>query len=530
MRAAIERAIANVIAYGDTDIFPFQAEILALSEQKTEAIDLILDLHANFDDRIEELPPTQYPAFVPNGYTGFRWATQIDTYWNLYLLALVIKVGGKIEDARLDRDRGIIHSYRFEKNGAEGLWNRQFGWKSFFEKSRALSENSEYVVVCDLSEFYRRINHHRLENALNHLNDRDVTKRIVKMLTYFSAGASYGLPIGGPAARLLSEILLNQVDHLMDRAGLKFCRFADDYVIAVDSLKDAYAALVFVSEKLQLNQGLVLQRSKTRILTSSEYRSSKPFSLEDDADVEDDEIAAAKTYLFQISLYYDPYSGTAATDYEELKGAIAGLDILGILNHEIRKSRIHIPTINRLALAIRNASSAVAAEAVMTIATNLETFYPCLSGILILINQLYDELPERTRSAIDDIICEQIESAGYLFITPSYLAYAIKILARSSSARSESVVSLMSNHESPIVRSAAMSALIRRGVWMSLSDLKNNFANMSPIERRLTIVASYVLGDEGSHWRGRIKRGADPFEKFTLQWMASRNGQVTGIV
>ena len=115
-------------------------------------------------------------------------------------------------------------------------------------------------------------------------------------------------------------------------------------------------------------------------------------------------------------------------------------------------------------------------------------------------------------------------------MTPSYLAYAIKILAGSSSARSEAIVSLAASHESPIVRTAAITALIKRGVWMSLSDLKNNFGNMSPMERRLTIIASYVLGDEGSHWRQRIKRGADPFEKFTLQWMASRNGQLAGIV
>ena len=148
---------------------------------------------------------------------------------------------------------------------------------------------------------------------------------------------------------------------------------------------------------------------------------------------------------------------------------------------------------------------------------------------MILINQLYDALPIRTQAAIDDIICDQVETGGHLFMTPSHFAYALKILARSASARSESVVSLASRHESPIVRTAAMTALIKRGVWMSLSDLKNNFSNMSPIERRLTIVASYVLGDEGSHWRGRIKRGADQFEKFTIQWMASRNGQVAGI-
>ena len=57
----------------------------------------------------------------------------------------------------------------------------------------------------------------------------------------------------------LSELVLNQIDHLLLGAGYKFCRFADDYVIAADSLSSAYKAIVFLSEKLQLNQGLALQ-------------------------------------------------------------------------------------------------------------------------------------------------------------------------------------------------------------------------------------------------------------------------------
>lgn len=529
MKASVERAIANILTFGDTDIFPFQAELLALKEQPNLVLDVVKNLHDNFDERIAEIPPTQYAAFVPNGHAGFRWATQIDTYWNIYLLALVIEIGAEIEDVRISKSENTVHSYRFLKEGGAELWDREFGWRSYFERSHILSEGSEYVVICDLSEFYRRINHHRLENALNHLNRRDISKRILKILGIFSSGASYGLPIGGPAARLLSELVLNQVDHLLDKAGFKFSRFADDYVIAAESLPKAYEALVFISEKLQLNQGLVLQRSKTRILSSSEYRASKPFSIEDDVDIEDDDIAAAKTYLFQISLYFDPYSSTAATDYETLKSAIKGLDILGILNHEIRKSRIHVPTINRLVQAIRNAPENIAAEAVMTIVTNLETFYPCLSGVLILTNQLYEHLPERTQVAIDDIICDQIDEGGYLFITPSYLAYAVKVLANSGPGRTDSVLANLARHESPIVRTAAITALIRRKDWMTLSDLKNSYGNMTPVERRLMIMGSYILGDEGSHWRPRVKRGADEFEILTFDWMAARNGNLADI-
>ena len=73
--------------------------------------------------------------------------------------------------------------------------------------------------------------------------------------------------------------------------------------------------------------------------------------MDDDESPEDD-IAAAKATLFQISVYYDPYSTESASDYAELKAALNSLDILGILNHEIRKSRIHIPTINRIVAAL----------------------------------------------------------------------------------------------------------------------------------------------------------------------------------
>lgn len=528
MQQSFERAIDNVIAHGDTDIFPFQPETLSFRDCRTELIELLGKMHAEFDDLIAETPPAQYPAFIPNGHAGFRWATQIDTYWNLYFLSLVIKIGEKIESVRIGAEKNIVHSYRFSDSASSDLWNKDFGWRTFFASSAEMADNSGYVVVCDLSEFYRRINHHRLENALKHLDQEGTTKRIMRLLSIFSGGASYGLPIGGPAARLLSELVLNQIDHLI-LAKYQFCRFADDYVIAVTDQRSAYAALVYISEKLQLNQGLVLQRSKTRILSSAEYRASRPLITDDESEMDDDDIITAKSKLFQISLYYDPYSTTAAADYDNLKSSLENLDIIGILNHEIRKSRIHVPTINRIVQALRHVHPMIAGDAVMTIVTNLETFYPCLSGILILIRHLFDELPESSRAKISDVLCEHLESESHLFITASYTAYAVRVIALSQSDRPDSILASLATHESPIVRTAAISALIRRRNWMVLSDLKTRFPNMEPVERRLMILASYALSDEGAHWRQRMKKGYDLFEKFTAEWMASRNGSLDGV-
>jgi hypothetical protein len=96
------------------------------------------------------------------------------------------------------------------------------------------------------------------------------------ILQNFSGTYSFGMPVGGPAARILSELLLNQIDSLLRFEGIEFCRFADDYHLFSDSYEGAFRNLVFLSEKLLMNQGLQLQKSKTRIMTGAEFVATSP--------------------------------------------------------------------------------------------------------------------------------------------------------------------------------------------------------------------------------------------------------------
>jgi hypothetical protein len=78
------------------------------------------------------------------------------------------------------------------------------------------------------------------------------------------------LPVGGPASRLLAELVLNNVDKLLRSEGVRFCRFVDDYRIFCASKEEAYERLILISDKL-FNEGLSLQKNKTRILTMKEF-------------------------------------------------------------------------------------------------------------------------------------------------------------------------------------------------------------------------------------------------------------------
>ena len=175
------------------------------------------------------------------------------------------------------------------------------------------------MLVCDIADFYSRIYHHRIENALKWLKTKpEIVKRIIDILQVFSGTVSYGLPVGGPASRLLAELALNSVDKLLRGEGIRFCRFVDDYRIFCASQEDAYQRLIFLSEKL-FNEGLSLQKNKTRILTSKEFLDETKLLIK--ADQIDEDNLTDEDKLLRLSIHFDPYSDTRVDDYENLKGA-----------------------------------------------------------------------------------------------------------------------------------------------------------------------------------------------------------------
>jgi hypothetical protein len=65
----------------------------------------------------------------------------------------------------------------------------------------------------------------------------------------------------------------------------------------------------------------------------------------------------------------------------------------------------------------------------------------------------------------------------------------------------------------------------RWNAWYWISDLVRNFRTLSPVERRAFLIASYVLADQGSHWRQHIARELSPFENLVKIW-ASEKAQI----
>ena len=82
MRKFFAAALDNVTKYGDTDIFPFPVENHVFNDKKDEVLSLLLDAYSHFSDKFTEDSPSHINVLAPVGLTGFRWATQLDPFWN----------------------------------------------------------------------------------------------------------------------------------------------------------------------------------------------------------------------------------------------------------------------------------------------------------------------------------------------------------------------------------------------------------------------------------------------------------------
>lgn len=530
MRVFFERALRNISEFGDTDIFPFPIENHVFFDRAKETVELLLDIDQNFAKRIAEFPPSNISALAPVGYAGFRWATQLDPLWNAYFLGIVLSISAEVEKVRIPRDDKIIFSYRLRTTdeGAD-LFDENFNWRTFMEQSLINAEKSKFVVTCDISEFYPRLNHHRLDNVLRQLQlPGNQPFKIMSFLSKFSDTYSFGLPIGGPAARILSELLLNQIDRLLTVEGIKFCRFADDFHLFADTYDKAFGALLHLSDRLLHTQGLQLQKAKTRIMSKEEFVATNPLgdmSKESPADRSNPDLQEQSQNLLRLSVRFDPYSPTAEVDYETLKSEIEKIDLLSLLRAELTKSRIHISLSKKIVAAIRYIDEPQRSDAILSLVENAELLYPIYANVLLTAKTLYEDLREDAREKIIIHVRTLLRNQSHVLQTELNLSYAIRLLACSSGPENEETLNGAYN--------SASSALIRKdiilamGKWKAaywLSNLRAHFRTLGPPERRAFIVASYSLVDEGKHWRRNIAPELSSFENLVREWASEKVG------
>lgn len=517
----IELALLNISKFGDTDIFPFPIDNHVFFDRKDDVVKYLLNLDKTFDEQLDKFPPVNINTCSSVGYTGFRWVTLIDPIWNAYFLSLVLSISNEIEKERIAISKKVIHSYRFLPDTINGyLFDQNVNWQSFQRESLEIVKSSDYqfVVTCDIADFYNRVYHHKLENALLRLGIKgNAPKRIIEVLQKFSGTNSYGLPIGGPASRILAELSLNNTDKILQLSGIRFTRFVDDIHLFAKTQEEAHANLNFLAMKLMGNEGLTLQKHKTQILSKAEFINLVASRL--NADTEDGKTKHRAKFM-SLPIRYDPYSPSADEDYKKIKSELQEFDILDLLNEELRKTRIHQQFSKHLLKALNVLDANIVSQAMTAISNRLEMLYPIFPNLMIAAYANFDKLDKPAKNSLITSLQELVKKDSYIIQVELNVAYLIRVLGKEHTSENEELLAQLYKKfsNSILVKSWVMQVFASWKMQFWLSDLKSNFSTMTKWERKIFILASYFMKDEGKHWRDHNKNNFTDYEIIIRDW------------
>jgi group II intron reverse transcriptase/maturase len=146
------------------------------------------------------------------------------------------------------------------------------------EATGHLMQGYTWVVGLDLSKFFDRVNHQRL---LARLGQRVGDKRLLRLVHRMlkakvvlpdgtRVATEEGTPQGGPLSPLLSNVVLDELDWELERRGLRFVRYADDFNVYVRSERAARRVMATLNRFIEGRLRLQVNREKSVVASSAE--------------------------------------------------------------------------------------------------------------------------------------------------------------------------------------------------------------------------------------------------------------------
>ena len=170
------------------------------------------------------------------------------------------------------------------------MWDKEFSNSSFgFRPNRsaemAILQTQSYIndgysniVDIDLKSFFDKVNHDYLMNLLKRkVKDPELLRLIWRFLRspIQIKGKLHkrrqGVPQGGPLSPLLSNIVLDELDKELERRGVRFVRYADDFSIFMRSKRAANRINRTIAEFIRTKLHLEVNRTKSKICRPFNY-------------------------------------------------------------------------------------------------------------------------------------------------------------------------------------------------------------------------------------------------------------------
>lgn len=168
----------------------------------------------------------------------------------------------------------------------EQFSNNSFGFRpnrscemAVIKALECFNEGYDWIVDIDLQSFFDEVNQDKLIGIMRRtIKDGNLVSLIRKFLQsgVMEKGiiqeTKKGTPQGGNLSPLLSNIMLNELDIELEKRGLNFVRYADDFLIMVKSEKAANRVMESITTFITRKLGLKVNVEKSKIARPNEIK------------------------------------------------------------------------------------------------------------------------------------------------------------------------------------------------------------------------------------------------------------------
>lgn len=137
---------------------------------------------------------------------------------------------------------------------------------------QAVKDGFEWCASIDLKGFFDEIPHDLILKLIRReiADERLVTLVARALKAGIIENGEYrkttkGCPQGSPLSPMLSNIVLNELDHELERRGHRYCRWADDFVILLKSQRAAQRVMAGIVRYLETELNLPVNQEKSRV-------------------------------------------------------------------------------------------------------------------------------------------------------------------------------------------------------------------------------------------------------------------------
>ena len=505
---SIHWAIDFVSEHSDGDLFPKVQEFEAIRNRANEFVSLVEG------KPLTEFTPGAYRRFiVPKDEVSYRQATQLDPQDSILLAGVIHQFGASIEARRLGRDH--VFGYRFSPAPDRGLYDNATAWNDFWRRAYTLSKSHPVVLYCDIADFYNQVYHHEVNNQLIQSGfPNQAAKWTVNLIESTTVGVSRGVPIGPHPIHLVAEATLIPVDDSLISAGLNFIRYADDYLVFCDNIKDAKAALARVATIMDRPQRLMLQRYKTKFYETDKFQELCETMIEDRP------ISPEEADLLKIIKKYsggNPYKTIFLSQIkEEDWESISEKTLRRIIEEYISEA----PTdYVRLRWFYRRLAQIGHPGAIEVSLDHLEELGPCFASICFYLASIQSIEPEDWtsigRRLLGLLESDEVRNNEY------FALLLLNLFSRNEYIDHFSTLARAFESSSLFVRREILLAAKTNSAYGWIRQYKESFSSMDPWQKMAFIYCcSGLPSDEKKYFINRWNTER-PFERILAKWSKS---------